>query len=256
VPLYPEEVDQVFAAEAVIQEVVPIVQAYTTTRPDESGGLYIDRDLYPGLVTALFTGRIEVHEAALRERLGPDLPFRVREVAYTHAELRRLQDVIAAEWDASWVADIPARMEGVGVDISENVISVDISSAEPDAAAIIADHFDLGDRLRIVSDGTGAALIPYGTVVGRVRTADGREPGYNEWLLDAVSDEPGSCGGGDMGFGIREDGTFEYPCQAGRRTIQVKEMVGDGEWRVIGERTVVVESDRKVRVTITLAFDP
>ncbi len=53
---------------------------------------------------------------------------------------------------------------------------MDVSSAEPTAVQQIVDHYGLGDKLMVTSDGTGVVFIPSGTVKGKVRTADGKIP--------------------------------------------------------------------------------
>jgi hypothetical protein len=116
--------------------------------------------------------------------------------------------------------------------------------------------------IRVESDGTGAYLLPGGTVSGRVLLADGRPPGVNDLMLDsgAPDDPPGWCGGGDIGYGVGENGTFELPCKTGRRTILVRDWVPDegAEHPVVASIEVDVPADGNVDVLIELpeGFDP
>ena len=151
----------------------------------------------------------------------------------------------------------------VGADIPDNVVGIDISSANPDAGDLIVAHYSAPDgMIRVISDGTGAHLLPSGTVVGRVLQADGSPPGPNDLMLDAGSpdDPPGWCGGGDVGFGVREDGGIEFPCVVGRRTILVKDWVPDdhAEHPVVAFLIVQVPAGGEVEVEIRLpkGFDP
>lgn len=149
----------------------------------------------------------------------------------------------------------------MGASITDNVVSVDISSANPNAAAIIVGHYGApAGMIRVQSDGTGAALLPWGKVTGRVLTADGRAPGLNNLALSNGSpqDPPGSCGGGDIGYGVGPEGSIEFPCQAGRRTIQVQASIADGEWRTVASVVVDVPAGGTVVVEIRLpaGFDP
>jgi hypothetical protein len=121
-----------------------------------------------------------------------------------------------------------------------NVVTVGISSANPNAGALIVAHYGAPQgMIEVESDGTGAALLPWGNVKGTVVTKDGRAPGSNSFSVQqAPGGPPGSCGGGDVGFGVAENGQFEYPCQIGTRTIQVVE-----GGKVFGEVRVAFVAD-------------
>lgn len=107
-------------------------------------------------------------------------------VQWSEQELRGWQDRISA--DVDWMSEIPARIESVGVRIEWNVVTVGVSSAASDAAERILAHHDApAGMIRVTSDGTGAAMLPYGTVVGRVLLADGRPPGPNDLTRHAES---------------------------------------------------------------------
>lgn len=225
---------------------------------EEFGGLYID-NAQGGVVVVLWTSDPAVHEAAIRPELPACHPVQFRQVRWSEQELRQWQDRVSA--DVDWMSEIPAIIQSVGVRIESNVVSVGVSSAESDAAERILAHYDApAGMIRVQSDGTGAALLPYGTVVGRVLLADGRPPGPNDLMLDAGSpdDPPGLCGRGDIGYGVREDGRIEYPCKAGRRTILVKDWSADDEHLVVAETVVDVPANGEVAVEIRLpkGFDP
>ena len=127
--------------------------------PEESGGVYIDRDQHNGIITSLWTDNLPQHAAALATLLNGRANL-VRQVRYSEAELRALSETL---WpDIDWMEAIPARLQGLGVGTRENVIMMDVSSAEPTAVQQIVDHYGLGDKLAVTSDGTGAALIPAG----------------------------------------------------------------------------------------------
>ena len=256
-PWYPAEEAKFFHDQEVQQDAVEVIQAYVSAHRDEFGGLFIDREEQFGAVVSLWTRDLAMHEAAIRAKLPEGTPLGFRQVRYSEAELRELQDRIGPGWD--WIRSIPAAPLSLGVDIEESVLVMEVSSADPDAPAIIRDHYRLGDKLVVVSDGTGAHLIPYGKVLGTVIGPDGRRiQGHHDLMVDAVSAGPGWCGGGDIGYGVREDGTFEYPCQVGIRTIQIKKLKddADGEWTVIGEATVQLVGTGAVTVTIRLTETP
>ena len=107
----------------------------------------------------------------------------------------------------------------------------------------------------VVSDGTGAALIPAGTVRGLVIDLLGRAPGEalaGQLSLQWTSDGPGNCGFMDVGFGVNADGTIQLPCQAGGHTILVQLPVPGVDWQTIGSGHVVVDGGAVVALEIRL----
>lgn len=250
VPVYPEEFEETQGRFDASMRIARSLDGYTHGHTDEFGGLYLDEATRTGVVT-LWTAHLAEHAAAIRAIVGPDARVAFGQVTYTERDLRTLQDEITKEWRASWLKAIPAEMQGVGVDLHASQVFIELSSANPEAVAIVEAHFGLGDRLHVTSDGTGAALIPAGTVMGTVEPFD-RLRGRN-LNLAWTSDDPGDCGGGDMGFGVGDGGHFELPCQAGRRTIilMLDDESGDGSTEV-GRTTVTVKGGETVRVTIHL----
>jgi hypothetical protein len=258
VPMLPAETASLFARNDLPDAVRWVLDDYGHT--DEFGGLYID-NAQGGVVVLLWTTDPTVHEAAIRPKLPPCHPVEFRQVRWSEHELRGWQDRISADMD--WMTDIPAMLTGVGADISDNVVNIEVSSANLDAADLIVAHYAAPDgMIRVISDGTGAHLLPSGTVVGRVLQADGRPPGPNDLMLDAGSpdDPPGWCGGGDIGYGVGEDGRIEFPCKVGRRTILVKDWVPDAhaDHPVVASLVVQVPAGAEVEVEIRLpvGFDP
>lgn len=256
VPVYPDEATKLFKDLADQNEMIPIAVGYASAFPGESGGVYIDRDEHPGMITSLWTDHLPQHAAALATLLNGRANL-VRQVRYSEAELRALSDKVFADID--WMEAIPARMQGLGVGTRENAIMMDVSSAEPTAVQQIVDHYALGDKLVVTSDGTGAALIPAGDVKGKVRLKNGKAPGPTADLqIDAIYQEtvPGSCGGGDMGYGVLPDGTFTYPCQAGERILVIYGRDANGSRVELGRKTVTVIAGKTISVTIKLTKNP
>jgi hypothetical protein len=260
-PIYQEEWDQIGRDQAEQHRIAGIINGYGDWHLEQFGGLYIDREVTPGVVVALFTADLAFNEAAIRKKLGETDLFATRQAKYSESELRRVQERVTQDMDAPWVLAIPAIYSSVGADISDNVVDIGVSSSVPEAVDIIAAHYGLGDRLRIISDGTGSMLIPWGTVVGRV-TFRGKPVSIpmtaNVSLAwDRPGDGVGSCGGGDVGFGVDRRGHFELPCQIGRRTILVQVPgAGDGEWRTIGQGRVIVREGKTSRLDIKLTELP
>ena len=194
-PLYPDGRSEARRRSGRPDDAVEAIHAYAA---DHAVGfaVYIDRDEHPGVVTSMWTGHLEQHERAISDALGGRLVLH-RLVRYGYAELQAITERIKD--DSKWMKKIPAKWWGLGVHERENVIILEISSAEPTAVQQIKDHYQLGDQLRVVSDRTGAMLIPGGWVKDRVVRADGKRIGEIDLMLDSTSSVPGHCGGGDIG---------------------------------------------------------
>jgi hypothetical protein len=253
IPLLPEEEADVTARYEDADTVAAVVNEYAAAHPDEFGGVYIDMESGAGVVT-LWTGHLADHEAAIRARLAPGSRAAFRNVQYSERYLRALQDQIVA--DREWMASIPAAMQSAYVDTIRNVAVLSVSSANPRAVELIEAHLHLGDALEVRSDGTGAVFIPWGEVVGRVRTLAGKVPSPADYSLRWHGTGPGDCGGGDVGYGISsDDGAFTLPCQAGTWTIEVT-VPGDEGWRSIGHGTVDVSANGSAKLDIVLTEAP
>jgi hypothetical protein len=251
VPLSPAEIAEFQRRGQTVDTMLPAVQAYADSHGDEFGGLYIDQ-ARGGVLTVLWTARIDEHLAALRALVHPRAPIAVRQVRWTERELAGLQARIAADWN--WFRAIPAAPRGVGIDTINNVVQVSVSSANASASEMIVAHYGVAPGMIVVeSDGTGAALLPWGTVKGVVVTKKGKPPGSNNLMVEqALGGVPGECGGGDVGFGVMDDGRFEYPCQAGVRVIEVVE-IGDAEPHpVLGSGRVTVKANEVASLRIVI----
>ncbi|HEX5148035.1 MAG TPA: hypothetical protein VFW02_03060, partial [Candidatus Limnocylindrales bacterium] len=252
IPLLPEEEADVAARTEEADAVAEVVTAYAASHPDEFGGIYIDHASRAGVVT-LWTGHLAEHEAAIRAQLVPGQRVEFRAARFSERYLRGLQDRISA--DLEWLAAIPAQAQMVAVDVISNHAWLKVSSANRAAVRIIEDHFSLGVALLVESDGTGVALVPWGEVAGRVRTAAGDLPDPADYNLRWRSSDLRRCGAGDVGYGLAEDGTFTLPCQAGVWTIAV-EVPDANDWRSIGEGTVTVRANATADLEIVLTGPP
>lgn len=166
VPLLPFEVADIESRATGDDSIVMAVQTYLASHPDISGGLYIDQER-GGVITMLVTEDPAAHEAAVRAVIGADTPLLVRQVRWTEQELNDLQERIFS--DQAFLASIPAFASTGSTDVIENRVDLSISSAVPDAAERIAEHFGAEDgQLRVTSDGTGILLQPTGRIEGRI----------------------------------------------------------------------------------------
>jgi hypothetical protein len=252
IPLLPEEEAEVVARSDDAVTVGEVVREYAAAHADEFGGLYIDQESGAGLVT-LWTGHLAEHETAIRARLRPGSRLAFRAVPFSERYLRVIQRQIEA--DLEWISVIPAQWMSVSDDVIHNTVLLSVSSANARAVSLIEDHFDLGEALTVVSDGTGVALIEWGEVNGQVRTAAGGLPPPAPYYLRWRSADTRRCGLGDVAYGVGDDGSFTLPCQAGTWTIEVTVPSGD-EWRPVGEGTVEVPANARVALDIVLHEAP
>jgi hypothetical protein len=254
VPLLPAEVTELNARAANAEAIAGVIQRYAAAHADEFAGVYIDQEGGGGAVTTLWTGHLEEHAAAIRSAVRPNARIAFRMATFTHRDLRALQDRIGADWD--WMRTLGIAPMGAGIDVIANRLEVDVSSANPGAAEIVMAHYgDAAAMMTVISDGTGAALIPRGTVKGRVLDSLGKPPGdllAGQLILQWTSDGPGDCGGGDVGFGLAGDGSFELPCQAGGHTIIVQIGVPNADWKTLGSGHVIAAGNATVSVLIKL----
>jgi hypothetical protein len=253
-PILPEEEAFIWARQERLQPFVGLVQRHAAEYPDEYGGLYLDNA--NSRIASLWTANLALHQSAIRELTGADAPIVVLPVRWSKAELRAVQDGIDPHWPG--FATVAAAPQGFSEDIPRNLVSIHISSANPDAPQLIRERLaaTLGvpvEMLEVTSDGTGVELLPSGTVKGIVLLADGSRPGRNELMVDGRADAIGYCGGGDIGYGVGESGRFEIPCKVGTYTIEIRAPAkGDGEWVVVGRARVVVGADQVSTVRIRL----
>jgi hypothetical protein len=241
VPLSQAELQLFERRQRTTRAVQSIVEGHAARHPDEFGGMSVDHSR-GGLVIVLWTGHLAEHEAALRAKLAPDAAIEFRQVRWSEKELRAVQGQVVRN-DEAWFEGIEARPQSVGVDTIENVVVIGISSANPDAPVLIVAHYGMPEgMIRVESDGTGAAFLPPGTVKGVVVRRDGEPLGDvgNLMVEQAPGGPPGSCGVGDMGFTVRQDGTFEYPCQVGVRSIQILDIGGPPPNDVLGQAQVEI----------------
>ena len=248
-PMLPEEDAEFTRRQVDFGTVAAAVKAYAQTVPEAFGGVYIDQPRH--VVVALWTATPEMHRVRVLERLGGWAPLEVRQVRHTEQELDDLVDRIGSDWD--WMKGAGALPLSAGTEIIDNLVSLQVSSANPAIGAQILLHYGVGpDILRVDSDGSGVFLLPRGTIEGTVVMAGGKPvPGRNELMLQWEADGPGECGVGDMGYGVGT-GRFELPCSPGGWTILVMTPVPDDGWEEVGRGHVVVPPGGIVQLRIRL----
>jgi hypothetical protein len=141
-----------------------------------------------------------------------------RQVRWTVRELDRVKRAITRDWN--WFERIDAAPEGAGGRTSQNIVEIEISSANPDAPRLIIEHYartlDVPpEMIRVTSDGTGVRLMPEGRVRATVVTADGERPGPNTLIVRMTPDEAGRYGQCCLGWGIGRRGQVDLIATVG-----------------------------------------
>lgn len=203
VPLTAEERDELLARAANADEIIEVIAAYGATQPDFAG-VYTD-NLASSTVAVLFTGRLADHAAAIGRLVRPGSVWEVRRARWTLAELQGFQARIEQEQDR--LSDIGATYQGVGILIGENQLDLMVSSADPNAAQRIIEHFAAQEWLRVRSDGLGPWRGGYGSLEVTVVNADGTP--VTDATCRPVADASSAYLSEDL-YGTSEAGTCSY----------------------------------------------
>ena len=249
IPMTPDELAEFQLRNANADAVIETVKAYGTDHPDAWAGAYIDSDRN---VVAMFTRDLDAHAVALRSRVGAGAPLIVRQVDWTDAELqavfRRIRDDVHQR---TWFLVHDIYPLGVGVDTVANQVSVEVSSARSDLDALLEARYDAVGMLAIDSDGTGARLMPTGTLAGRVIDATGTPVAFVD--LELTSDVAGAGSLSDVGLRTDAKGRFEIPdVTAVTYYVLVYTYDEVSGKRVLGHAPATVRPDRTTKVTITI----
>ena len=263
VPLLPSEFEELMSRSANVEEIIPIVQAEAAKAPNDYCGLYID-NANGGALTSGWKANRVIHELAIRSEVRPGANLAFIDCRFSKPEVDRVCDLLR-EGDDAWMREIPAALQGYGCGNKNFRVEMNISSGVPDAAERVLAHyaamFNLPAGILVVeSDGTGAALRPWGKVLVTVVLPNGKPVGPNNLGLNWEStDLPSlSCGVGDVGFGVGPGGEpTELPCQEGLWRIWAFDSPGpDQDWETYGEGRVSVHGGETVKLTIKLTKDP
>jgi hypothetical protein len=187
VALTPGEVSDLDRRTLATERLKRFVVDYGLAHPESYAGAWIDHQR-GGVLVGQFSSRVDEHRAALLSRINPNAAFEVRAVRWSLAELSAMADQLRGQ-DA-WFRQIPAVLVSYGVDEPANKVFVRISSVSPNATRAIEEHYGWRGVALVESDGTGALLLPIGSLDVTVR--DGRGRPVAGLRCVAVADLPGA----------------------------------------------------------------
>jgi hypothetical protein len=247
--MLPEEEEAFEARQTDLEQLAQAVTEYGARHAGEFGGVWLDQARHT--VVAAWTRNPEIHRIAILAGLRSAGPLEMRLVRYPERDLNALTDRLFA--DREWYRTIDATPMSGGAMIMDNRVELQISSANPQAPALIAAHFGSPpDMLKVMSDGTGIQLEERGTVNLAIVTADGKAPGRNGLDVTWSPARPDGRDCGNMtGVVVPEDGTLSIPCAPGGWTFEIQARAGEA-WTPVGSGHVVVPSGGTVKLTITL----
>jgi hypothetical protein len=248
IPLSLDELRGLRERSATLDTVISAVMAYAAEYPEEWASLYVDPA--EGVVVALFTDHIDEHEADLRASLGASAPLVVRKADWTRSDLEAVFEHIRVDVvEGTFFLENHVYPLGVGVDEAANQVAVDVSSARMDLDAFLEEHYVAWGMLAITSDGTGARLMPTGTLTGRVVDRDGEPvPGVVIELTSAVA---GAGPVGDIGNATDSNGRFRFTdVTAVSYQVWVYTSEEVGNRKLLGSDHVTVQVDRETDITI------
>ena len=251
IPLLPAEVVDLKDRAKDRNRVVATVEAYGKQHEDAWAGLYLD-ETSGGDIVARFTGDLVMHEAAIRRRIGPFGRLRLELAERSLAELQAHVDAIEA--DRGWFASIGAPLRYASFEPGDDVVVAHVSSADPEAAAKITDHFDGEGWLVVESDGIGPWLGGTGKL--RIQIVD--EWGNplipnldeEEYTCRVKPDNPGAWGGGAGAVGPDGVCRFPEPLGATGYDITIEHEVLGSDRVVVGHGRARVTEDQVTEVTI------
>lgn len=246
--LMPDEIAVLEARARNAEAALPILLDYGREHGDDFGGAFIDQQ-GGGFVVVLFTGDTEIHAGALSRLLHPDARWVIREVQYSELELNALHDRVAS--DAAWFEAAGILLVSVATDVPINRVEIVFDSQDVGAADAIRERFQAGDAFTIVRDAHPVALLPRGSLAGRV--IDSRGQPVPDLLIRAIGDIAEAEPDGGIAYGTDAEGAFVIPRLAAMGW-EVQALIGvpDKGWMVIGSVHVDVDADTTTSVVIQI----
>ena len=246
VPLAAAEVAELARRSIALEDIRGSVIDYASAQPDYAGA-WIDQ-LRGGILVVQFAGSTLGHQAKILSMVRPGAPVEIRQVRWRLAEIQVWQDRIRFEND--WFLLIPAYVYGYGPDIVANKLSIELSSADPDVAAKVQEHFGwTAEQVVVNSDGTGALLLKPGSL--EITAVDGHGEPVPGLACVAIPDIAGAYDPRPLPMPTTDlDGVCVIEAAAGGYAIELE--VGEGPPTVVATGRATISARTLTQVTIVV----
>lgn len=248
VPLLPDEVARVMAAQASANATATLVAAYGAAVPDDWAGMFVDQQA-GGTVVARFTTNVAEHRTALLALLPAGAKVEVRSATWTDAELREF--ISRVELERGWFPTIGTDLYTVEIGGLDNLGGIDVRFDGPaTSASAIEAHFGDPPWLRAVWNGPGEWTGARGDLEIYTTDAAGRPVPLLGIDLNSEDDRVDVMGG--IGYGTDEHGHLlrkRLPAVA----YLVRAFRGSGDERVqVGEGRVIVPPNGRALIRLII----
>ena len=246
VPLLPDEIARVIAAQAAANAITDLVAAYGASVPADWSGMYVDQQA-GGTVVARFKANVEEHRRALLALLPAGAKVDVRSARWTDEELLGFIDRVEQERD--WFPTIGTVLFTTEIAVLDNLVDARFDGPVGAAGAIEA-HYGNPPWLRAVWNGPGEWTGARGDF--DVYTVDpaGRPVPYVE--IDLASVDPFLVDTGAIGWRTNKRGHLlreNMPAVAYR--VRAFQWIGD-ERVAVGEALVTVPANGRTAIRLII----
>jgi len=248
VPLLPDEVARVMAAQASANATATLVAAYGAAVPDDWAGMFVDQQA-GGTVVARFKANVSEHRTALLSLLPAGAKVDVRSATWTDAELREF--ISRVELERGWFPTIGTELYTVEIGGLDNLGGIDVRFDGPAASAsAIEAHFGNPPWLRAVWNGPGEWTGARGDLEVYTTDAVGRPVPLLE--IDVISQDERIDA--DPGYGIGAD-EHGHLLRKGLPAVVylVRAFRGSGDERVqVAEGRVIVPPNERASISLII----
>jgi hypothetical protein len=246
VPLLPLEVAELRRRQAVTSEALPAILEYGARHADEFAGALVDQPR-GGVVVVRFTGHLDNHKRSLGQLVGSDVAIDVQFGSFSQRELEAHRETIATSNEA-WMASIPAKRIGLGVDVDAQRVILRVSSPHPNAPELVEAHFGKPEWLAVESDGTGIDLLRPGSLDVTVTDVAGRPiPGLDCTFIPDWNGGPLDPFGGQ--WTTNTSGKCSVELLSSGYWIRISRGGGNNQ-QIVAIRRAVVEEGLETHLTI------
>jgi hypothetical protein len=245
VPLLPDEVARVMAAQVAANAITDIVAAYGATVPEDWAGMFVDQQA-GGTVVARFKANVAEHRSALLALLPVGAKVDVRSARWTDEELLGFIDRVEQERD--WFPTIGTVLFTAEIAVLDNLVDARFDGRDPTAAGAIEAHYGNPPWLRAVWNGPGEWTGARGDIDVYTTDPAGRPVPYVD--IELASVDPFLVDTGAIGWRTNKRGHLlreNMPAVAYR--VRAFQWIGD-ERVAVGEALVTVPANGRTAIRL------